>query len=160
MENKENSGDSANSTSSEENKFSMAPLEVKLIVGTEGNTTKESESNTQDLSLRLELDESGSLKETQDEYRMFSRIGSSSDETKHASQCDKDAQDLEMSKTMDDPQNSLILGDINSSKGEENNCSTNTEENIEVTCSNSNPRSSIKRPLDSQGKKLFYCTHH
>ena len=154
MENKENSRDSANSTSSEEllNKKEQtvtSPYDKKASK-TE-NKTDEYESSTQDLSLRLELDESSSLRETQDEFRMFSRI-ESPEEKKHVFPCEKETQEFQMSKSMDGPQSDTISDNIKQTHNpDENNSAIALEieksEQIDPTL-----RSSVKRHLDSQGK--------
>ena len=150
MENKENSGDSANSTSSEElfNKKDKNAFDKAIL--TSENKTDEYESGTQDLSLRLELDESGSLRETQDEYRMFSRI-ESSDEKKHVSSRDKETQEFQMSRSMDGPQSSPFTRNNKPTYKSEKDSDVNSErENKDHT--DLKPRSSTKRHLDSQGK--------
>ena len=156
MENKENSGDSANSTSSEEHSNKPSEIEVSKShknVGNNENKNDELESSTQDLSLRLELDESGSLKLTQDEYRMFSRIESSSEERKVVFQSNKETQDFQLSKSMDGPYISQNIESIKqANKADRGNCDVIQEiENAYQVDIDSKSRSSVKRHLDSQG---------
>ena len=158
MENKENSRDSANSTSSEEI-FNKKELTVTTPCDKKASKTEnkpdEYESSTQDLSLRLELDESASLKETQDEYRMFSRI-ESPEGKKHVFHCDKETQEFQMSRSMDGPQSNTSSENIKETHNPDENIESAITPEIEKS-EQIDPtlRSSVKRQLDSQGKLRY-----
>ena len=151
MEDKENSGGSANTSSSDELVNNRGNIKDTIEKASAEPTAEE--VNTEDLNLQLELDESGSLKETQDEYRMFSRIGSSSVNKRNGSQsCDKDAQEFQLSKSTDE-------GEFSPSIQESDNSNTNKYPNKkhDVTTDTklheeSRSKGRMKRLLDSQGK--------
>ena len=155
MEDKENSGGSANTSSSDDptnilkNVKEIAQSKTPAINLDEDEP--EEEHNTQDLSLRLELDESGSLRETQDQYRMFGRIESSPKIEKKEPQCDKETQEFQMSKSMDENQFSpVIKGDDSRLKdiSHPNELPEVNEQSLSVSVVKGN----TKRLLDSQGK--------
>ena len=150
MEDKENSGGSANTSSDEHfnNRRNKDPNE-KMSKSPEPTATDE--ISTEDLNLHLELDESGTLKETQDPYRMFSRIGSSPADKRNISQCDKETQDFHLSKSMDEGQFSNSAekredSNINNSRPNEK---YDVADTFSIECKS---KGSMKRLLDSQGK--------
>ena len=152
MEDKENSGGSANTSSSEEplhaKKESIKfPVESTTSINLGGKDSEDLE--TEDLSLHLELDESATLKETQDEYRMFSRI-TSPEETKNVSQCDKETQEFQLSKSMDEGQFSPRNKHIDIFTKDNSDSNTRCDANGQMLLE-SKAKGSAKRILDSQG---------
>ena len=140
MEDKENSGGSANTSSSDEHFNNRENIKD---ASAEPSGSAE-EVNTEDLNLQLELDES--LKETQDEYRMFSRIGSSSVDNRKG--CEKDAQEFHLSKSTEEDQSSHVIQESSKTKKDPN----EKYEVSEKVHEKSKAKGSMKRLLDSEGK--------
>ena len=153
MEEKENSSESANSSISE------YPINSKIQSGEIVRSHKKSfdssehgneETGTQDLSLRLDLDESGTLKETQDQYRMFSRLGYSPEVTANT-QYDKETQEYKISKSIDV---NTSVEELNDSHKNDSATESSKKQgtNIEVATVPITLGAFKKRQLDSQGK--------
>ena len=154
MEEKENSSESANSSISE------YPINSKILSDEIVRSHKKSfdspeqrneEASTQDLSLRLDLDESGTLKETQDQYRMFSRLGYSPEVTGNT-QYDKETQEYKISKSIDV---NTSVDELNDSQKNDTTTEPSKEQgtNIEVATVPITLGGLKKRQLDSQGKQ-------
>ena len=157
MENKENSSDSAN-TSSDEPGNKNGRLSIPKIatdkVDLQNAEREIQETSTEDLSLHLELDESATLKETQDEFRMFSRIGCTSEESKVTQQCDKETQDFQLSTNMDEGTFSCEIQGVNNSEAIEKNNQAKYRNIKSSGLAFTDTKGTAKRTIDSQGKLL------
>ena len=102
MEDKENSGGSVNTSSSDAERGSVGRTFDNLKASRDnGNDDSQKECedenmSTQDLSLHLELDESASFRETQEQTYEFPPMAS-----KNAEPCDDETQEYQRCKTMD-----------------------------------------------------------
>lgn len=153
MENKENSSDSAN-TSSDEPGNKNGRLSIPNIstdkVNLQNAEREIQETSTEDLSLHLELDESATLKETQDEFRMFSRIGCTSEESKVTQQCDKETQDFQLSTNMDEGTFSCEIQGVNNSEAIEKNNQAKYRNIKSSGLAFTDTKGTAKRTIDSQ----------
>ena len=139
MEDKENSGGSVNTSSSDAERGSVESTFNNLKASRDnGNDDSQKECedenmSTQDLSLHLELDESASFRETQEQTFEFPQM-----EPKNADPCDDETQEYQISKTMDS---------LSQSQDKEAEFSMTTAEGG----SDSRAGGTKKRPSDSQG---------
>ena len=153
MEEKENSSESANSSISEypiNSKIQSGDIVLSPKTSLNSPEQGNEEASTQDLSLRLDLDESGTLKETQDQYRMFSRIVCSPEVTANT-QYEKETQEYQISKSID---GNTSGDELNDSQKNDSAAELNKEQgnNIEVATEPVTLGTLKKRQLDSQGK--------
>ena len=157
MEDKENSGESANTSSPDEPGNSSRLRNFKSPSGKTGLSQAQGEIEeeicTEDMSLHLELDESATFRETQD-----SLTGYFPGESKSLQICDKETQEFQMSKSMDEGPFNDESPRAHNSKTMENRQSKNVynDSNVEIS-SDINAKGCMKRLPESQGK-LFLTT--
>ena len=139
MEDKENSGGSVNTSSSDAERGSVESTFNNLKASRDnGNDDSQKECedenmSTQDLSLHLELDESASFRETQEQTFEFPPM-----EPQNTEPCDDETQEYQRSKTMDS---------LSQSQDEEAEFSMTTT----LGTPDSRAVGTKKRPSDSQG---------